>query len=379
MSLAAAAIRILHRLFPDIFRPEEPTVWRFAYGWRTPEGKKELRQFKVAIHPEFGCAAEWPDPEKPLRYGPVESFLYEFLRSAVGSGRYVNLHPARPRAIRRLFFDIEAEDLRTSWRLTQKLRTKLRGMGCEPYVQYTGGRGFHVIAPLAEPVGAGVMEDTLSGLYRALVAQIATINGSTLHDPQAVDIVRCVRIPYTPHELTGRLCVPVRPGERLPSILRRSEEPAVVEVEVTPLELGEKRLRQACRALTEGRPADVERLWRLITRPAMRRARRKRKKANGWPPCVEHVIARLRAGENLEHSERFFLTSFLVHAGWPLERIMDLFRTSPDFREERTRYQVRHIAGLEGSRKRYHVPSCRWLRQHGICPGPCGRRSPTGR
>ncbi len=95
-----------------------------------------------------------------------------------------------------------------------------------------------------------------------------------------------------------------------------------------------------------------------------------------WPPCMAGLWDALRRGENLPHTARFALASFLLAVGWDVDRVVDAFRAVPDFDEKVTRYQVQHIAGQAGGRKRYSVPNCQTLNGWGLCPGPCGVRHP---
>ncbi|MGC8555468.1 MAG: hypothetical protein ACP5NG_00400 [Conexivisphaera sp.] len=85
-----------------------------------------------------------------------------------------------------------------------------------------------------------------------------------------------------------------------------------------------------------------------------------------YPPCVRSLMKRLESGENLPHSARFFLATFLINLGVPLDEVVGAFSRSPDFNERITRYQVEHIAGLRGG-KRYSVPSCAKLQAQGLC------------
>ena len=91
---------------------------------------------------------------------------------------------------------------------------------------------------------------------------------------------------------------------------------------------------------------------------------------DAFPPCMAHAFEGLMSGRRASHMERFALTSFLVHAGMDLERIVQLFISVTDFNEQLTRYQIEHIAGLRGGRTRYTPPTCATLRTHGICYNP---------
>jgi DNA primase large subunit len=87
-----------------------------------------------------------------------------------------------------------------------------------------------------------------------------------------------------------------------------------------------------------------------------------------FPPCVKKVVERLRSGENISHPERFLLATFLINIGVDIDSIVDLFRNVPDFNERITRYQVEHLAGLRGGKKKYLPYGCDKLKSLGICP-----------
>ncbi len=86
-----------------------------------------------------------------------------------------------------------------------------------------------------------------------------------------------------------------------------------------------------------------------------------------FPPCIARALSSVQAGENLPHSMRFALTSFLLNIGLDVERVIELFKVSPDFDEERTRYQVMHIHGSTGTV--YKSPSCSTMITYGNCFG----------
>lgn len=90
---------------------------------------------------------------------------------------------------------------------------------------------------------------------------------------------------------------------------------------------------------------------------------------DAFPPCIRRLYEAAVSGSHLSHAGRFALTSFLLNVGMPPSKIVDLFRSSSDFNERMTRYQVEHIAGLRGSRTKYTPYACDTLRTHGLCPG----------
>lgn len=86
------------------------------------------------------------------------------------------------------------------------------------------------------------------------------------------------------------------------------------------------------------------------------------------PPCIARIISMIEQGGNPSHEERFNLAAFLVNIGLDTESILEYFRKTPDFNEKIARYQVEHIAGEKGSRKKYMPYSCDKMKSTGICP-----------
>ena len=84
------------------------------------------------------------------------------------------------------------------------------------------------------------------------------------------------------------------------------------------------------------------------------------------PPCIKHAIGVLERGENLPHSGRFMLATFLLARGQSVEEIAPLFKNAPDYNERITMYQLNHLAGRAGSTK-YNCPSCDKLRTQDLC------------
>ncbi len=95
-----------------------------------------------------------------------------------------------------------------------------------------------------------------------------------------------------------------------------------------------------------------------------------------FPPCIRELLHRLLAGENLSHHQRFALATFLINIGVDLDLILQLFTHSPDFSEKIARYQIEHLAGLRGSRKKYITYNCATMRALGLCISECGVKNP---
>lgn len=85
------------------------------------------------------------------------------------------------------------------------------------------------------------------------------------------------------------------------------------------------------------------------------------------PPCISELLRHIRSGMSVSHPARFAVTSFLLNLGVSVEDIVATFANLPDFDEEKTRYQVEHIAGVRGHRRKYSPPSCATMRTYGNC------------
>ncbi len=96
------------------------------------------------------------------------------------------------------------------------------------------------------------------------------------------------------------------------------------------------------------------------------------------PPCIKAIYNRALQGENLSHQERFTLATFLLNIGLDVDEVLEIFANMPDYNEKIARYQVEHLAGLRGSRKKYSPPSCKTLVSWNLCPGKeeCQRNHP---
>ena len=85
-----------------------------------------------------------------------------------------------------------------------------------------------------------------------------------------------------------------------------------------------------------------------------------------YPPCIKHAIEVLEKGENLPHSGRFMLATFLLAKGQEVEQIAPLFRNAPDYNEKVTLYQLNHLSG-KSSTTQYACPSCDKLKSQDLC------------
>ena len=86
-----------------------------------------------------------------------------------------------------------------------------------------------------------------------------------------------------------------------------------------------------------------------------------------FPPCIKKALELLNKSENLPHSARFMLATYMLSSGKSVDEVVLLFQNAPDFNEKITRYQVDHLAGKKGSQTKYSVPACRKLVNENLC------------
>ena len=85
------------------------------------------------------------------------------------------------------------------------------------------------------------------------------------------------------------------------------------------------------------------------------------------PPCIKKALELLNKSENLPHSARFMLATYMLSSGKSVDDVVLLFQNAPDYNEKITKYQVEHLAGKKGSQTKYSVPACSKLVNENLC------------
>ena len=91
------------------------------------------------------------------------------------------------------------------------------------------------------------------------------------------------------------------------------------------------------------------------------------REVKNFPPCMRQLYETVISGGNPSHIARFALTAFMLRIGYKVDEIIIIFGQAADFNEKIARYQIEHIAGERGGRKKYFVPSCEKMRLYGLC------------
>ncbi|XP_017890625.1 probable DNA primase large subunit [Ceratina calcarata] len=96
------------------------------------------------------------------------------------------------------------------------------------------------------------------------------------------------------------------------------------------------------------------------------------KEAKSFPLCMQHLHMKLRSSHRLSHYARFYYSLFLKEGGMQLEDAINYWKeeySKPhscsstcshnwQSSEKKFIYSIRHLYGLEGSRKNYKSPTC---------------------
>lgn len=92
--------------------------------------------------------------------------------------------------------------------------------------------------------------------------------------------------------------------------------------------------------------------------------------ASAMPPCMRNLLSLLQTSKHISHMGRFAMAAFLLNIGTNEEDLLKMFKSFTDFDERIARYQVEHIAGKRGSRRKYTAPNCSTMQTHGLCVNP---------
>ncbi|MFH1752527.1 MAG: hypothetical protein ABH821_06355 [archaeon] len=81
-----------------------------------------------------------------------------------------------------------------------------------------------------------------------------------------------------------------------------------------------------------------------------------------FPPCISLLYTQLTSGNKLPHIANFDLAVFLHALRFDENKMVDVYRNSPNFKENIARYQVKKI-----KEKNYSSPSCKKVIEHELC------------
>ncbi len=228
--------------------------------------------------------------------------------------------------------------------------------GADPVIYLSGFKGLGIIIPLKEYVDW----KTYEALWKTLIQPYNYLG--KIIDTKVLDKRRLHRIPYTYNIKKG-----VRRLSKLIDINGREIKPWDFDWDnYEPLDPSQITIYSIKAELSLPKTIYVE-------------ASRKKKaalpskiedlaKSKAVPPCIRNIIESMIKSGDIDHYARLVLVWYLKWIGFDKEQVIEFFKKyAKDYRERITRYQVEYAYGLRGSRKNYLMPSCRWMKEHGLC------------
>jgi len=258
--------------------------------------------------------------------------------------------PDQPCAIERLYFDFDCEpDPGLAWKDASTFVEALKKYyGVEPLIVFSGRKGYHVHLFLEKNVSIeGVNIEFAKQVYEELQQRLLKgLKLSTL-DPQPIgDIKRLARVPFSTHEKTSSLCVPVD----------QNKKPFVPESLDTYRTLNPELLSPIIKDL------------KTREKTASLKPCNKTKFSKDIRPCIKAALEKPLEGEG-GHQMRLAIACEFLNKGYGVDEVVQLFQSQPDFKPERSHYYV------EDAKKRGYKPfKCKTIRELGFCLPNCVRR-----
>ncbi len=254
-------------------------------------------------------------------------------------------------------FDCEEEPERAVERGLEFAGSIRRGYGVDPVVYHTGRKGARIVVPLSKPTDY----EGYSAIWRALIQPYRYLSmkcrDKPLVDPSMVENYRQLsRPPYTYNLKEGekpRLARIIEPRIRAEefewSLLKPLDPRSVVVYRLVLPKIEARRLRPR----THAKPTKL-----MLPQDPIELV-----DSEAAPPCIRNILKTLRDSGDPDHMQRVWLVVYLKRLGYPPEAAISLFkRFAKDYRESITRYQVEYIY-----RKDYRMPSCRKMKELGLC------------
>jgi hypothetical protein len=271
-------------------------------------------------------------------------------------GLYLSVQPYtldnRPAYLEKLFFEFDDEErVSRAWDAALKFSENLvKFYDVSPLILFSGKKGYHVYVWLQQPFYADTQE-RLKAVYTELMRMILEGLSKQTFDPQVYgDIARLSRVPYSKHQKSGELCVPVT-TDLEPYKL----EPGFTD-ELRRCGLSQNVVELAIRNLSKPRQKQRPRRWNKDVRP-----------------CISEVL-KARSVHDPTQNMKVAAVAELNAKGWGQDQIVQAFSKMEGFDERKTAYQVDHVI-----RREYSPFRCTTIHKLGGCLPSCPRRKDPSR
>ena len=286
----------------------------------------------------------WPQPRR---------YPHDIAREIEGGtpGLYLSVQPYaldnRPACIERLFFEFDDEErVSQAWDAALHFSENIvKFYDVSPLILFSGKKGYHVYVWLQKPFYTDTQE-RLKAVYTELMRMILEGLSKQTFDPQVYgDIARLSRVPYSKHQKSGELCVPVT-TDLEPYKL----EPGFTD-ELRRCGLSQNVVELAIRNLSKPKPRQRPRKWSKNIRL-----------------CITEVL-KAKSVHDPTQNMKVAAVAELHAKGWSRDQIIQAFLKMDGFDERKTAYQVDHV-----TRRGYSPFRCTTIQKLGGCLPSCPRR-----
>ena len=318
------------------------------------------------IHPSYyDVWAEWFGDSLGRGVGnPKRDFINHYRgfikfierNESMGGCSYMSVQPfdryESPYCLERMFYDFDnKEDPEKAGDEALAFKARLEKFyDVEPIIVFSGNKGYHVWVYLETHIGKGLTVSQLKAVYSKLMKMlVGNAEYDALDSSVVGDIKQLARIPYTHHEMTGKLCAFVD-DDRNPIMVARGFTEHLREKGLS-FELCKSALYKVGREEKERQEQK---------RRSFKSTRRYDKTIRS---CVKAVLASGNI-HTLEHLMKLATVAELNANGWGAEKIINAFRGMAGFNERKTSYFVRHAI-----RTGYRPFRCTKIQSIGGCLG----------
>lgn len=255
-------------------------------------------------------------------------------------------------SVEKLFFDFDCPtDLSQAWKEASYFVKVLReSYGVEALVCFSGAKGYHVYVWLSRTDKFSTGEEAKRFYKTAQKLILKGLNFKTI-DPQVLgDIKRLARVPYSTHEKSLKLCVPVTQSCR-PCLL--------FDLNLYKTHCLTPEFSKLCHEKTE-KPQQHKTPIHSFNPESSNQDMR---------PCLTAALNQDLA-QSQGHSIRIAIAAEYLKAGHSPEQTAELFKNQADYSFEQSLYYVRDIAA-----RAYKPYKCVTIRELGFCLKNCPRKT----
>jgi hypothetical protein len=327
----------------------EPVLIDFWKSWFNASAFQGREIFKVYAYDKNG------NPEGNRFFLSRFSDFKDYLDFAKAETRpcWLSVQPFNARnqvtTVEKLFFDFDSTSLSLAWKEASQFADTLRkSYSIEPLVCFSGSKGYHVHVFLQQQARFATVKEAKAFYSTAQKLILKGLKLETLDMNVVGDIKRVARVPYSVHEKTQKLCVPVT----------RDHKPCWI-MDLQPFrEHGlDSAFMDLCKAKAEQKPR--KRVFQSALRSHVK----------GVRPCLEAALNADLSGKE-GHLIRLAIAREYLKNGYSPEQTAELFKNQSDYSFEISLSYVHYALSND-----CQPFKCSTIRDLGFCLENCPRKA----